>query len=280
VEDARIDLERALAVDPRNVGAWTGLGLVHVRRRAFDDAITALDAALAIDSADAQTRVWRAEALSFLGRLDEGIVEIDRAIALQPDLVDAWYDKSLMLLRRDPDRVDDARIPLEKVISLAKTGAKAVNARRNLCALHVMKGRPLEARRELDAVMKAYGRPEDAALLAGFVLEAEGKIPLAILALGKGLAARGDVAEYLFLRGRLRLDTGDDAGGLNDLRRALDLPLAVRVETETGAMLHFYGRHLLNGCVTSIDTRMAANPPARLARRLDTILDRLDALLR
>lgn len=289
VDEARADLERAVVSEPRNVGAWTGLGLVHVRLREFDDAIAALDTALKLDPADAQSRVWRAESLSFLGRRDDALEEIDRAIALQPDLADAWYDKGLMQLRGDPSRIDEARPALEKVVELAKSGAKAMNARRNLCALHVMSGRTEDARRELDEIIKAYGRPEHAALLAAFVLEAEGRPEAAILALDRGLAARGDVAEFLLMRGRLRIDTGSDGPGLNDLRRGLDLPLSVRVPkpgSRSGSddvpafELHFYGRYLIEACIRSVNRRSAAADDARLTRRLDAVLEPLSALLR
>lgn len=280
LDEARRDLKRALDIDSEDISAWTGLGVLELRSGNHTAALHALDEVISRDPNHATARMWRAETLSFIGRREDALAEIDRALGLQSDLVDAWYDKGLILLRGPEDQVDTARPALERVVQLAgaRPTVKSVNARRNLCALHLRAGRVADARRELDRVIKAYGRPADAALLQALVLEAEGKPDRAIKALDVGLEARGEIAEFLFLRGRLRLRTKAYASALDDLRRATRCRMALEYRTAQGVRLHFYGRDVLRACLQAVQPHVDGG--SSLGARLEPVAEHLEEKLR
>ncbi len=279
LDEARSDLSEATAIDPKDVSSWTGLGVVELRMRDHKAALRALDTAIQLDARHATARMWRAEVLSFLERPALALESIDEALALEPTLIDAWYNKGLILVRGFEDRWDEARHAFEEIVRLSegRVSVKSVNARRNLCAIHVRSGRHEEARRELDAIVKAYGRVADAAMLAALVLEAEGKPEEAIEAIDEGLAARGSVGEFLFMRGHLHARCGRLAEAVSDMRRATQLPLALEFATSTGTRLHFYGRDVLSIALATMRTMSESDD--RVAQRLEAATAYLESKL-
>lgn len=74
----------AIRLDPRFTKAWLNLILTCLRVGDLDSALAAADTAIAAGVDDPHLRYKRAEALARLGRTDETIAELARAIALDP----------------------------------------------------------------------------------------------------------------------------------------------------------------------------------------------------
>lgn len=91
-------LERAVAMEPRFYEAWLNLGTVLTDRIHFAAAERALRTALRLHARSANALLNLAILLHRSGRIEEALVEIDRCIALAPDLVEARRERLNILL--------------------------------------------------------------------------------------------------------------------------------------------------------------------------------------
>jgi serine/threonine protein kinase/Tfp pilus assembly protein PilF len=89
--------EKALALDPEYAQAWAGLGGAYQLKGTFlnlpellEKAITCEERALALDPDLADAHTWLGAALLSLGRVDEAIVSLERATALEPGQARPW----------------------------------------------------------------------------------------------------------------------------------------------------------------------------------------------
>lgn len=81
---ARADYEKAIQLDPNCVLALNNLGEWHLVRGTVSDALTWINAALAIDAGYFEARVNRVAILIELGRLDEAHSEAESLVASEP----------------------------------------------------------------------------------------------------------------------------------------------------------------------------------------------------
>jgi tetratricopeptide (TPR) repeat protein len=98
LEDARVLIERTLAIDERNADALAALATTHALRAIattdpadYDRALAAADRAIAIDPRGVKAHVWKGYALAAQGRFDEAAHSYDRAIELDPADTEALY---------------------------------------------------------------------------------------------------------------------------------------------------------------------------------------------
>ncbi|HYF59140.1 MAG TPA: tetratricopeptide repeat protein [Burkholderiaceae bacterium] len=77
-------LERAVALDGSQAGAWYNLGYLLQEAQRHDEAIAAFDRALAIDEKLDLAHYGKAISLVKTDRLEEAIAPLERNIALQP----------------------------------------------------------------------------------------------------------------------------------------------------------------------------------------------------
>lgn len=82
-EEARAELEQALAIDPRHVAAWVNLGNLHEQRGARDEARAAYEAALAVEPGHALA-LARLAGLSTIEQRDAGLLDRLRAALAEP----------------------------------------------------------------------------------------------------------------------------------------------------------------------------------------------------
>ena len=81
---------KAIALDDSEPMSYAVLGLVHLFRRQPERAITELERAAALSPNDSVAGALMANALMHLGRLDEALVQIKKAMRVAPEFP-AWY---------------------------------------------------------------------------------------------------------------------------------------------------------------------------------------------
>jgi tetratricopeptide (TPR) repeat protein len=83
-------LRRATRLDPENFSAWFVRGQAHVALRQFDLAATCFGACVALRKDSAAALANRGLALLEMGRRDDATDDLDRAVALDPLLAEAY----------------------------------------------------------------------------------------------------------------------------------------------------------------------------------------------
>ena len=83
-QQAAASIEQALALAPSLSAAHVAQGLLQIIESRFVVAEKTLQKAIALDSTDAEARVWHAYSLGILGRLDDALAETRIAVRLDP----------------------------------------------------------------------------------------------------------------------------------------------------------------------------------------------------
>ena len=81
---AIVQLERSLELNPRQIGAWSNLGVLFHQEGRFEAALESYDHALLLKPQSPQVLNNRGITLCALGRLEEGVKSYEEAIRLQP----------------------------------------------------------------------------------------------------------------------------------------------------------------------------------------------------
>jgi hypothetical protein len=97
-DDAIRAFETALAIEPDQLEATNGLGILYRRQGRFDLALARFDHALALNPDDTGPRYNRAMVLGALGRLDEEEAEYRKILARDPADADAHFGLACVLL--------------------------------------------------------------------------------------------------------------------------------------------------------------------------------------
>jgi tetratricopeptide (TPR) repeat protein len=129
LEDARELLERAIAIDPRHVEALAALTITYGLRAIaspsaadYEQASRYADRALAIDDRHLRSWVWKAYALSALGRHAEADACTRRALAVDPHDTEALYlAAGARLLWREPPAVGESLTLLRRAVERDET---------------------------------------------------------------------------------------------------------------------------------------------------------------
>lgn len=140
-------------------------GQILLRQGSPQEALERFEAAIAAWDANQSAWLWRAMALTDLGRFDEALASYDRALALEPESAGMWNNKGSLLM--ELGRLEAALQCFERAIDLAApvSTVKAVYWLNRGKALYML-GRYAEAR---DALMHAHTldpSPESAAGIA------------------------------------------------------------------------------------------------------------------
>jgi len=107
--------DRAIAVDPKEHSAWRLRGLLFKENQP-DEALKNYDQALELNPDDAELWVYKAKALSGLGREEEAVISYDRALDLKPREFYLWYQRGLSLRRLG--QFDSAIASFDQTLSL------------------------------------------------------------------------------------------------------------------------------------------------------------------
>lgn len=96
-ENAITAYDAALAIEPDYINALYNQGLALLSLKRDDEAIAAYDAALAIKPDDPNALYKKGDALGYLKRYEEAIAAFDAALAIKPNYPYALYKKGLAL---------------------------------------------------------------------------------------------------------------------------------------------------------------------------------------
>ena len=116
-DDALRHYKAALKLEPNYLAVLKGQARIHLGRRAFREAIAALDRASALDGKDAWSRYARGAALIDLGQLKDGIAGLERAVGLDGELAIAYYRLGRAYF--DSDKAKKAAKALERATAKA-----------------------------------------------------------------------------------------------------------------------------------------------------------------
>ncbi|MGZ3623939.1 MAG: tetratricopeptide repeat protein [Ktedonobacteraceae bacterium] len=125
-EEAIATFDLVLAFDPNIVDAWLGKGTVLAMINDDSEAIVAFDHMLTLDPDNVRSYhalVLKGISLSTLGRNEEALVALNRALAFDHYQIDAWVLKSTILAQLN--QYDEALVALNHALTIDPTNAEA-----------------------------------------------------------------------------------------------------------------------------------------------------------
>ncbi len=142
--DARASFEAALALDPNNIAAHVGRGVILGLEHCHEEALASFDAALALAPNTPVAHHNRGKALYALDRFADAAAAYERALALDPNYASAWNNLGVALeaLNRRPESI----AAFERAIALRQTQApdggdpRLENPLFNLAVAHLRAG--------------------------------------------------------------------------------------------------------------------------------------------
>jgi Flp pilus assembly protein TadD len=99
-DDAEAELRTAMKLAPDNLDARANLGILYFRKGLYESADAELRSVCLRDGAHGPAHFYRGEALNRLGRYDEAIESLERAIELQPMNARAYYTLGILFDRK------------------------------------------------------------------------------------------------------------------------------------------------------------------------------------
>ncbi len=217
-EGARAELDKAVELAPRFLGARLARGRLRLALRDAKGALADYEAAAAIDATSALAQVGRGQAHAALGATEAAIEAYTAAIAIDATVEQVHFLRGLA--RREKHDFDGAIADFTAAIERFPDGLDAVYAR----------AQTREMVDDLKGAVEEYDAILEIASEAGGVYTARGRAK-SLLGDHKGALADLEGATYFLpqdpdtfaTRGRIRLRAGDEAGALQDLARAVGL---------------------------------------------------------
>lgn len=215
---ARADYEAALALDARLEVARAGLASLASGDNGAQRSLAAVERALELSPGDAALRYERATQLQKLGRLDEALVDGERAVAAAPQ--DVRYRERLCELLAQRGDLQRAEPECRCLLELDASNGVACNL---LGAICMQQGRSEEALGLLERSLAA--RPRDAQTLQNraIVLLQLQRIPEAVQALEACLEVAPQNAAMWSDLGALKMRVGQLPGAVDAFTRAIAL---------------------------------------------------------
>ena len=216
--DAERLYEQILQADPRHADALHLLGVLAHQTGRHDTAAVLIGKAIVENTRVPAFHNNLGNALKAQGRLGDADASYQRALALNPDYLEAHYNRGLV--RQAQGRLDEAVACYGKVLARKPDHAEAHN---NL-------GNALQAQGKLEQALAAYGQAlrykpnfADAHNNAGNVLRAQGNAEAAIASYMRALTHQAKHAEALHNLSIVLLEQGKLQEAAAALRRALAL---------------------------------------------------------
>ncbi|MCW9035436.1 MAG: hypothetical protein OQJ97_14550 [Rhodospirillales bacterium] len=110
---AKENADRALSIAEDNADAWGALGYWHMAELRLDEAVSAFSRAVELEPDHADLHALNALALTFAERPDEAILEVEKAIRLNP-IDPGWYRGVLGHAYRYAGRFEDSLLILSE----------------------------------------------------------------------------------------------------------------------------------------------------------------------
>ena len=190
--DAEQTLVRALALEPRDLSALQNLAEVRRRLGRVDEAEAGYRAVLAIDSDYALAHAGLGHMLAAVGRHEEGLEHLTRAVTLQPGLsiAPALYVQ-MAIAARELGRLDDAEAHLLRAIALRPQDR---GPHLELAVLYALQGRHAEAEAQRHKARELLAGDPAALHTYAESLRKELRLEEAIATYEEALAANPDFA--------------------------------------------------------------------------------------
>jgi tetratricopeptide (TPR) repeat protein len=115
--DAVTALNRTLAMQPHNCLAWFQLGMVYLQQDALPEAAAAFERARSSGFDTFELHFYLAEVLAGLDRHEEAVVELYRAMDMQPSSAESAHRLGQSLV--ELDRVEEAAAAFKIAVSLS-----------------------------------------------------------------------------------------------------------------------------------------------------------------
>jgi predicted O-linked N-acetylglucosamine transferase (SPINDLY family) len=245
-----------LQQEPTHAGAWYLLGVVALQSGCFEAAAEWIGNSINLNDQVADAHSHRAFALRKLGRLDDALACLDKAIALEPDNADAHDTRANVL--REMGRLDEAMQGFDRAIALGPDQPD----------VHINRGILLRNLGQIEAALVSYDRA--IALQPGLAL-AYGNRGNALLDLERSeealssyetaIALRPDYAEAYASRGNALLMLGRFAEALSSYDQAIALrPDYAEAYGDRGNALRYLRRE--QEALASYDRAIALQPEA------------------
>ncbi|WP_315767408.1 tetratricopeptide repeat protein [Bradyrhizobium sp. SZCCHNR2012] len=251
---ALVHYDRALALRPDFVEAWSNRGALLKATGRLKDALESFDRALALRADHVSVLNNRAAVLQELGRLDEALADYDRALALQGDYPEALNNRGVVL--QALGRQAEALESYGQALALRPAFVEALV---NRGMAHSALARFEEAVVDYDGVLALQPRHVDALNNRAIALRRLGRLEEALASHQAALALRANDPNALVERGLTLHDLKrpDEALASYDRAIALDSRHA-EAYVNRGALLHELGR--LDEALQSFERALVLQP--------------------
>jgi tetratricopeptide (TPR) repeat protein len=232
-DQAMIDFDRALGIDPRLVSALDGRAQLHSATRNHAAALTDLTTALAIEPRNSRLLAMAAQVSHNLGQKKETITFMERATKADPQNPELW----LSLASLHDDDLKKKENILDKAVKASSSDHRALHTRGHFHEDGKKLGKAADDFRAASRIS-----PNESHLYGDLArtLLAQNKNDAAMAVLDQGLAVKSD-ARLLNQRLPLRLAAGNPLGAADDLRAWFELgksPQAERLQEPINVALY------------------------------------------
>ncbi|MEU1312150.1 tetratricopeptide repeat protein [Streptomyces cinnamoneus] len=218
-DEAVAALDRALAIDPRNTSALAHRGEAHRQAGRLDQAVADLTAALDLDHDDAAWALGsRGDAHRQAGRIDRAIADFDAALEVNPAY--AWALGSRGAAHQQAGRLDQAVVDYTAALAIDPTYAWALACRGKA---HQQAGDCEQAVADYTAALELNPTYAWALGSRGEAHQQAGRLGQAITDYTAALAIDPAYAWALASRGEAHREAGHYDEAVTDLTSALDL---------------------------------------------------------
>ncbi len=252
--NAKVLLERAIELDPRNAELRTSLGLTELALGSRQNAKADFEAAIALKPVNA--RADEALIMMLLGQqeIDRAQRAVDALEQRLPKSPDTHTLKGAILLVRKEDA--KARASFERALQLQPTHFPAAEA---LADLDAREGKPDARRRRMESLLKADAHHLGALLELAKLDLAEGRQTPGIAAIRRAISEHPESINALLMLADVQLRAGQAAQAVISARQAQDQqPFDTRATILLGDAQLAAGDK--QGAITTLTGLVAAQP--------------------
>jgi len=254
LDEARLEFQKALEIDPAYAKAHNNLGNVLLREGQTDKAITEYRRTLALNPYIAETHNNLGDVLLQKGRIDEAMTEFQQAIALKPDFAVAHYDFGIALLQKG--NIDAAIDEYKQALRIDPGDAKT---HYNLGNALLQKGQKADAMAQYQKTIEIEPGHVPARYNFGLLLMQTGRLDEAMVQFQKVLEIDPDNPEAHSNFGNTLLQKGHVDEAMTQYQRALDInPNYADAHYNFGLALFQKGR--LDDAIDQFKVALRLNP--------------------
>jgi tetratricopeptide (TPR) repeat protein len=218
VDDAVVQYQRALQINPNYSGAYDSLGQALVRKGQVDDAVAQYQKALAINPNYAQAHSNLAVALVQRGQVDDAIAQYQKALEISPGLAQAHSNLGVLLFQKG--QVDDAVAQYQKALEINPNSAEVHS---NLGVALVRKGQVDDAVAEYQKSLEVNPNSAQAHNNLGLALFQKGQVDDAVAQYLKALEITPNRAETHYNLGKAFIQKGQLDSAITQFQEVLRL---------------------------------------------------------